>query len=133
MLPDRVSNPGPLTYESGALPIALRGPAIYYHAYCICNCSNFENSLFFSLYYFAGRQLSDEQAAAKHVVDSQDWTMLFKNFYLCSDIKIQIHIIFFSTLFQSHARLLGLHRFSNKKQWNAMRSGDRSFCVLQNK
>ena len=29
MLPDRVSNPGPLTYESGALPIALRGPAAY--------------------------------------------------------------------------------------------------------
>ena len=28
MLPDRVSNPGPLTYESGALPIALHGPAI---------------------------------------------------------------------------------------------------------
>ena len=26
MLPDRVSNSGPLTYESGALPIALRGP-----------------------------------------------------------------------------------------------------------
>ena len=30
MLPDRVSNPGPLTYESGALPIALRGPALKY-------------------------------------------------------------------------------------------------------
>ena len=29
MLPDRVSNPGPLTYESGALPIALRGPAVF--------------------------------------------------------------------------------------------------------
>ena len=28
MLPDRVSNPGPLTYESGALPIALRAPAL---------------------------------------------------------------------------------------------------------
>ena len=28
MLPDRVSNPGPLTYELGALPIALRSPAI---------------------------------------------------------------------------------------------------------
>ena len=28
MLPDRVSYPGPLTYESGALPIALRSPAI---------------------------------------------------------------------------------------------------------
>ena len=27
MLPDWVSNPGPLTYESGALPIALLGPA----------------------------------------------------------------------------------------------------------
>ena len=26
MWPDRVSNPGPLTYESGALPIVLRGP-----------------------------------------------------------------------------------------------------------
>ena len=26
MLPDRVSNTGTLTYESGALPIALRGP-----------------------------------------------------------------------------------------------------------
>ena len=31
MLPDRVSNPGPLTYESGALPIALRGPAVPRH------------------------------------------------------------------------------------------------------
>ena len=28
MFPDRVSNPGPLTYESGALPIAIRGPAL---------------------------------------------------------------------------------------------------------
>ena len=28
MLPDRVSNPGSLTYESDALPIALRGPAV---------------------------------------------------------------------------------------------------------
>ena len=27
MLPDRVSNPGSLTYESDALPIGLRGPA----------------------------------------------------------------------------------------------------------
>ena len=33
MLPDRVSNLGPLTYESGVLPIALRGPAI-----SGCNC-----------------------------------------------------------------------------------------------
>ena len=27
MWPDRVSNPGPLTYELGAQPTALRGPA----------------------------------------------------------------------------------------------------------
>ena len=27
MLPDRVSKPGPLTYKSGALPIALHGLA----------------------------------------------------------------------------------------------------------
>ena len=26
MWPDRVSNPGPLTYESGGQPTALRGP-----------------------------------------------------------------------------------------------------------
>ena len=30
MWPDRVSNPGPLTYESGALPTALRGPTSLY-------------------------------------------------------------------------------------------------------
>ena len=28
MLPDRVSNPGPLTYASGVLPIVIRGPAL---------------------------------------------------------------------------------------------------------
>ena len=30
MWPDRVSNPGPLTYESGALPTALRSPVAFY-------------------------------------------------------------------------------------------------------
>ena len=29
MLPDRVLNPGPLTYESSTLPIALRGPVTF--------------------------------------------------------------------------------------------------------
>ena len=33
MLPDRVSNPGPLTYESGAQPIALRGQAAVFGAW----------------------------------------------------------------------------------------------------
>ena len=30
MLPYRVSNPGSLTYESGVLPIALRGPVEFH-------------------------------------------------------------------------------------------------------
>ena len=33
MLPDRVSNPGPLTYEAGALPIALHGPRSSGHGF----------------------------------------------------------------------------------------------------
>ena len=45
MLPDRVSNPGPLTYESGALPIALRGPA-YHHMFGNKCCSCNENFLY---------------------------------------------------------------------------------------
>ena len=34
MWPGRVSNPGPLTYESGALPTALGGPAIVNYVPC---------------------------------------------------------------------------------------------------
>ena len=34
MLPDRVSNSGPLTYESGALPIALRGQILCAGVFC---------------------------------------------------------------------------------------------------
>ena len=44
MLPDRVSNPGPLTYESGALPIALRGPAARFLSLVgVTQFSQFEN------------------------------------------------------------------------------------------
>ena len=44
MLPDLVSNPGPLTYESGALPIAQRGPAIetMVWKWKICNSKVYE-------------------------------------------------------------------------------------------
>ena len=38
MLPDRVSNPGPLIYESGALPIALRRPAHFQVKYFLTSC-----------------------------------------------------------------------------------------------
>ena len=40
MLPDRVSNPGPLTCESGALPIALRGPAMMLYI-----CTKFQENI----------------------------------------------------------------------------------------
>ena len=36
MLPDWASNPGPLTYESGALPIALRGQAETTPSFSFC-------------------------------------------------------------------------------------------------
>ena len=63
MLPDRVSNPGPLTYESGALPIVLRGPAIgpvtcYTHNgeslvdYAISSQINFKRILGFQVHNF---------------------------------------------------------------------------------
>ena len=42
MLPDRVSNPGPLSYESGALPIALRGPAFEFESYGLFSKYNHE-------------------------------------------------------------------------------------------
>ena len=52
MLPDPVSNPGPLTYESGALPIALRSPATLALETCECkHCTIFPFS-FFSLNTF---------------------------------------------------------------------------------
>ena len=38
MLPDRVSNPGPLTYESGALPIAADLGERVLIVYCCCCC-----------------------------------------------------------------------------------------------
>ena len=44
MLPDRVSNPGPLTYESGALPIALRGPAKEITLTAILDLTTFSDS-----------------------------------------------------------------------------------------
>ena len=37
MLPDQVSSPGPLTYESGALPIALRNPSVGYQIIYLYN------------------------------------------------------------------------------------------------
>ena len=50
MWPDRVSNPGPLTNESGALPYALPGPANVLYTVCFtCNIGiYFLNSTYFN-------------------------------------------------------------------------------------
>ena len=47
MLPDRVSNPRPLTYESGALPIALRGPAFHFTKFQFKDFIDFQQILDF--------------------------------------------------------------------------------------
>ena len=62
MLPDRVSNPGPLTYESGALPIALRGPATV-----ISSCS--DKLLIFRVCGIIAFCLSGQQLLMKHVYE----------------------------------------------------------------
>ena len=49
MLPDRVSNPGPLTYESDALPIALRGPATWHKKMMLYPCTLIAAGLIYCL------------------------------------------------------------------------------------
>ena len=68
MLPYRVSNPGPLTYESGALPIALRGPASILGD-LLLERSDFQAAkLFYSLklYHAVTDYLSRVKAHGKH-------------------------------------------------------------------
>ena len=48
MWPDRISNPGPLTHESGALPTALRGRAIR-NSILICLKNHLLGSYFLAL------------------------------------------------------------------------------------
>ena len=48
MWPDRILNPGPLTYESGALPTALRGPAFYVLLFNpVCDICYLEDAMFY--------------------------------------------------------------------------------------
>ena len=70
MLPDRVSNPGPLTYESGALPIALRGPANSINAIKINTCGqlNRPDMSLLSLYYHVSGQSSSANEKGSYFV-----------------------------------------------------------------
>ena len=56
MLPDRVSNPGPLTYESGALPIALRGRLVQLKV--VLETLNFRSDLTTTKNVVMGRKMS---------------------------------------------------------------------------
>ena len=46
MWPDRVLKPGPLTYESGGLPTALRSPATTFVVFCLFPFSTTTNNCF---------------------------------------------------------------------------------------
>ena len=66
MLPDRVSNPGPLTYESGALPIALRGPAGIHW----CSCFTYvyiEYPLEYMYFHFTVENMWSRYMAVCHI------------------------------------------------------------------
>ena len=65
MLPDRVSNPGPLTYESGALPIALRGPA----------CSDWSKFFLLRVYFILEvfRRSEKQTGSLKNCLPLKEW------------------------------------------------------------
>ena len=105
MLPDRVSNPGPLTYELGALPIALHGPALRYRKFrvcCICT---------FCLYL---RTSSTIFATLKVTSESKFYTWL----HLCATRKTQNDI---------RRRSLSIKSVKYKKKW---RIKDNNFNVI---
>ena len=89
MLPDRISNPGPLTYESDALPVALRG----------LSCS-----LGDPLPLWLKWLLSPHQNGRKRLMPSLSWLIL--DYILSSGERARAmktgpswHSIFFSFLF----------------------------------
>ena len=74
MLPDRVSNPGPPTYESGALQIALRGPAR-----CV---------------------LASYQACLQHSLTNGNWVHLHCHWYFCV-VVTSLKLTLLATLIKS--------------------------------
>ena len=77
MLPDRVSNPGPLTYESGALPIALRGPA--YGIMKVCSKQReFELMSVYGIMKVCSKQREFELMSVYHSTKSGGISMSFR-------------------------------------------------------
>ena len=67
MLPDRVSNPGPLTYESGTLPILKVFNSVFYittwgwYIFCICKsrqCMSLQTSTVVLKFHGEGGRIS---------------------------------------------------------------------------
>ena len=74
MLPDRVSNPGPLTYESGALPIALRGPAAIMRDFIIHHLDLDANNMYLSRAHRLGpRKIGQQNPKRPIIVNFRDF------------------------------------------------------------
>ena len=86
MLPDRVSNQGPLTYESGALPIALSDPAAVFRTVDIAKERSCAMLLLNILNY--DKIIKQTVKPAVHVQNMSGLNMLqFKVNYVLSRIK----------------------------------------------
>ena len=90
MLPDRVSNLGPLTYEAGALPIAPRGPAVrigsYQHLAIIqiltfCRYFKEDSQMLIYVWFIGSKQTSPEKNSKKYSIQcSQSLTSVSEDF-----------------------------------------------------
>ena len=97
MLPDRVSNPGPLTYESGALPIALRGPAYIHEENYTITPFNFQ-----ALFYL-------QQNGDKPILSIPEKLYLRKVYIILTKHCISMHYLLV------HAYLICLFKLKNRK------------------
>ena len=91
MLSDRVSNPGPLTYESCTLPIALRGPA---QVTDLEVCTIVQSTLkMISVVYNGNKQHTQETK----ITDSVWVVLIVASYEMCSPDPEVIKIISSST------------------------------------
>ena len=112
MLPDRVSNPGPLTYQSGALPIALRGLAILIDDTMYSLIENFKKmSLYIKTSKLSGA--IEYQFKCTSMLFSPPTTYIIKMLHICQlkplrmveFLKSQGKIISIKPVFKQHSSL----------------------------
>ena len=90
MLPDRVSNPGPLTYESDALPIALRGPARELDAPRLFVCKIKSKICVKSIYRCSKCGLYGAKRLCSDTLKSRVLTLSFANKYIHATLGVQL-------------------------------------------